>query len=58
MHNFNPKHQKFSWTEKMEGGDRDRTGDIQFGKLAFYFPEIHKSFKFSRLPIIAILSIS
>ena len=38
-------------------GDRDRTGDIQLGKLAFYFPGIHKPFKFSRLPIMAIIPI-
>jgi hypothetical protein len=42
---------------KYGAGDRDRTGDIQLGKLAFYFPGIHKSFKFSRLPIMAIISI-
>jgi len=35
-----------------------RTGDFQLGKPAFYFPEIHSSLKFSRLQIVAIISMS
>jgi hypothetical protein len=39
-------------------GDGDRTRDIQLGKRAFYFPEIRNSLKFSRLQIIAIISMA
>ena len=39
-------------------GDGNRTHGIPLGKLAFYFHEIQNSLKFSRLQIIAIISMS